>query len=354
MSRKMMAYRMVDWQKPPQMVEIDVPQPGPVEVLVKVAGNGLCHSDVVIMQIPQSIGEMLGWNMPFTLGHEVGGWIEDLGEGVGGFSIGDPVALVSPHSDGTCSYCLRGQDNACAQGSFGRGYGRDGGLAQYVLANGAREVIKLNTLDPTAAGPLTDAGATSYHAVKRVLPKLIPGSTAVVIGAGGLGSFAVQFLRALSPARVIAIDINPARLDFAREMGAHESLSGVNASTTQDLLGLTEGQGAEAVLDFVGIDMTIEAGLASVRKAGAFALVGAGGGTLNHPWFGFLPQEADIFTFQGGTIADVHEVIALAEAGLVRSEIDVFPFSHVEEAYERLNRGELRGRAVVTPNNRGL
>ena len=114
---------------------------------------------------------------------------------------------------------------------------------------------------------------------------------------------------------------------------------------------LTKGRGAEAVLDFVGIDATIEAGLGAVRKAGAFSLIGAGGGMYKQPWYDFLPKEAEIFAFQGGTIADTYEVIALAEAGLVRNEIEVFPFSLVEEAYEKLDRGALRGRAVVTPNN---
>lgn len=351
MNRKMTAYRMVDWQKPPQMMEVGVPQPGRGEILVKVAGNGLCHSDIGMRQIPKQRGEKLGWNMPFTLGHEIGGWIAELGEGVGGFCVRDPIVLVSNHSDGTCSYCLRGQDNACMQGRFTRGAGRDGGLAQYVIVNSTREVIKLGGLDPTTAGPLTDAGATSYHAVKRVLPKLIPGSTAVVIGVGGLGSFGVQFLRVLSPAKVIAVDVNMERLMYAREMGAHELLTGCNAGTARSILDLTEGQGAEAVLDFVGIDSTIEPGLSSVRNAGAFALVGAGRGTLKQPWMEFFPKEAEIFTFQGGTIADVHEVIALAEAGLIRNDVVVFPFGRVEEAYEKLNRGELFGRAVVTPND---
>jgi len=350
LSRKMMAYRMVEWLKPPQIVEADIPDPGPGDVLVKVAGNGLCHSDIGMQQIPREIGEMIGWNMPFTLGHEVGGWVEALGEGVEGFAKGDPVALVSPHSCGKCSFCLRGHDNACEQGLCGRGYGRDGGLAEYVLAKAARETIKLNRLDPVTAGPLTDAGATSYHAVKRVLPKLVPGSAAVVIGAGGLGSFAIQYARLMSPAKVIAIDVNPARLDFARELGAHESLTGVDSSTAPDILKLTNGRGAEAVLDFVGIDATIEAGLAAVRRAGAFALVGAGGGTFKLPWYGSLPKEAEIFTFQGPTIVDTHEVMALAEAGLIRNEIEVFPFNRVREAYEKLEHGKLRGRAVVTPN----
>ena len=353
MSRTMLAYRLVDWETPPEVVEIDVPRPGPGQVLVKVAGNGLCHSDSAMAQIPKSIGEMIGWQIPFTLGHEVGGWIEELGEGVSGFAPGEAVVLVSPHSCGSCAYCQQGHDSACLEGGAGRGYGRDGGLADYVLAPAPREVIKLATLDPVTAGPLTDAGATSYHAVKRVLRVLVPGSTAVVIGAGGLGAFAVQFLRVLSPARVIAVDANPARLEVAARLGAHEVVSGVDDATGAQLDAFTEGRGAEAVLDFVGVDATIGAGLAVTRKAGAFALIGAAGGRFKKAWYGGLPSEAEIFTFQGSTIVHVREVIALAEAGLIRNEVDLFSFSEVGQAYERLEAGSLRGRAVVRPAHLG-
>ncbi len=349
MSHGMIAYRMLDWQRPPELVEVEVPRPGPGEVLVEVAGNGLCHSDIGMMQMPAEAGAMMGWRVPFTLGHEIAGRVAELGGGVHGLSVGDPVALVAPHSCGACAHCLRGQDSACPHGGVGRGYGRDGGLARYVLAGATREVVRLGGLDPLRAAPLTDAGATSYHAVKRVLPRLGPGSTAVVIGAGGLGSFAVQLLRVLGPAHVVAVDTNPKRLDFARELGAHRTLAGVGASTTQELLDLTGGQGAEVVLDFVGTDETIAAGIAAVRRVGAFGLIGAGGGALGRPWYFSLPREAEIFSFQGSTIAHAHEVIALAEQGLIRSEIDVFPLSRVAEAYARLESGELRGRAVVTP-----
>lgn len=350
MNRTMLAYRLLDWGQAPRLVETEVPQPGHGEVRVKVAGNGLCHSDVIMPFIPREIAAPQGWRMPFTLGHEIGGHIEQLGDGVGHLAIGDPVVLISPHSCGTCWFCVRGLDSACIASGAGRGYGRDGGLAPYVIATAAREVIKLRTLDPKRAAPITDAGTTSYHAVKRALPRLTPGGTAVVIGAGGLGSFAVQYLRVLSPARVVAVDVNPLRLAFARELGAHEALSGVGDATAQDIRVLTNGEGAQAVLDFVGVDATIEAGLAALRKAGVYALVGAGGGTLRQAWGRALPHEAEIFTFQGGTIGDTQEAIALAEAGLVRSEIDVFPMSRVAEAYEKLERGELRGRAVVTPD----
>ncbi len=347
----MPAYRIMEWNEPPRMVEVPVPRPGAGQVLVKVAGNGLCHSDLAMSHIPAKVGRALGWEVPFTLGHEVAGWVEDVGdgiEGVDGVALGTAVALVSPSSCGACESCRRGQDNVCPHGQTGRGYGRDGGLADYVLA-GTRDLIPLGGLDPVTAGPLTDAGATSYHAVKRVLPKLVPGSTAVVIGVGGLGAFAVQLLAALSPARIVAVDANPSRLDHARRLGAHEVRSGVDEATAPALAGLTDGRGAEAVLDFVGIDVSIAAGLASTRPAGAFALVGAGGGSFAGPWFGGLPRDADVFTFQGSTIADAHEVVALAGDGRVESDVAVFPFDRVAEAYEAMAAGQLRGRAVVTP-----
>jgi propanol-preferring alcohol dehydrogenase len=172
----------------------------------------------------------------------------------------------------------------------------------------------------------------------------------VVIGAGGLGSFAVQFVRALTPARVIAVDVNAARLDYAKSLGAHECVDGVNAGTVADLKSLTNGRGAEVVLDFVGIDATIAAGLASVRRTGAFGLIGAGMGTLPHPWFHLLPRDGEVFCFTGSSIADLVAVVKLAEQGLVRNDTERFSFSQAPEAYDRLEHGRLTGRAVVIPD----
>ena len=348
--RTMLAYRLLQWQEPPQLVEVDVPTVGIGQVLVKVAGNGLCHSDLTMMQMPGSVGEMIGWQMPFTLGHEVAGWVAAIGSGVTGFDIGQAVALVSPSSCGTCALCLRGRDSACAQGLAGRGYGRDGGLAQYVAAPAPREVVPIGSLDPRVAGPLTDAGATSYHAVRKILHKLTPGSTAVVIGAGGLGAFAVQFLRVLSPATVIAIDNNPARLQYVAELGAHHTAIGVDATTGDELRRLTNGDGATVVLDFVGIDTTIGIGVGAVQPFGTYAVIGSNGGTLRRPWYGGLPRDGEVLNFQGSSIADAHEVVRLAEQGLVRSDADLFSLQQIGEAYDALHHGTLRGRAVITPN----
>jgi len=346
----MKAYRVVEWEHPPELVDAPVPAPGPGQVVVAVAGNGLCHSDAMMSRMPAAIGESIGWQVPFTLGHEVGGRVASLGAGVTGLSEGDPVAVISPRSCGHCNRCVRGEDNNCAESLSGRGYGLDGGLASYVLVSSARELVKLATLDPVVAGPLTDAGATSYHAVKRALPRIRPGGTVVVLGAGGLGSYAVQHLLALTAARVVAVDPVPARLDYATELGAHVAIEGVTRDTVGQILAL-ESDGADAVLDFVGIGPTIKAGLRSTRKGGVYGLVGAGLGDLgNAALYNVLPKDGEVFTFQAPTIADTLDVIALAEGGRIRSDVDLFPLDRVTDAYEAMEAGTLRGRAVVVPD----
>jgi propanol-preferring alcohol dehydrogenase len=343
----MRAFRMTDWAAPPGAVEVAVPVPQPGQVVVRVAGCGLCRSDLTMRALPRPVGERLGWAMPFTLGHETAGWISAVGGRVGGLAEGDPVALVSAASCGVCWYCLRGMDNSCPRGAVGRGYGRDGGLADYVLVDDPRGVVGLGSLRPHHAGPLTDAGATAYHAVRRALPRICPGGTAVVLGAGGLGGFAVQFLRILTAARVVAVDPNPDRLEHARSVGAHETLAGVGASTTVEIRSLTGGRGADAVLDFVGLDATIAAGVAAIRPGGAYGLVGAAGGKLDRAWFQALPRDGEVYTFQGGAIADVQEVLELARAGLIRNDVEEFGFDRIDDAYTRLAAGTLTGRAVV-------
>ncbi len=346
----MMAWRLTAFGKGLQLQEVAIPAPAAGEVLIRVAGNGLCHSDVGLMDPRFDAPPFPGWQLPFTLGHEVAGWVEAAGAGVRGHSPGEPVILVATESDGTCAFCQAGMDNNCDASGAGRGYGRDGGLAPYMLVRSARALIPLKSLDPATAGPLADAGATSMHAVRRILPRLGPGTSAVIIGAGGLGSFAVQFVRALTSARVIAVDVNPARLDYAKSLGAHEALAGVGSSTVADLKGLTRGRGAEVVLDFVGIDATIGAGLASVRRTGAYGLIGAGMGTLPQPWFHQLPRDGEVFCFTGSSIADLEAVVQLAEQGKLRNDTERFRFSQVPEAYERLEHGRLTGRAVVIPD----
>ena len=201
----MQAFQLVAPQQPPELRVVPVPEPGPGQVLVKVGGAGACHSDLHLMEAP---AERLG-RVPFTLGHENAGWVEKLGPGATGFAPGDPVLVYGPWGCGTCANCRLGMENYCeATGGLGGGLaGNDGGMAPYLLVPATRFLIPLGSLDPREAAPLTDAALTSYHAVKRSLHLLGPGSTAVVIGAGGLGQMAIQILRALSSSTtVVAVD----------------------------------------------------------------------------------------------------------------------------------------------------
>ena len=146
------------------------------------------------------------FKFPFTLGHENAGWVEKLGPGVAGYSVGDPVLVYGPWGCGHCMNCRMGMENYCENIAEARpgGLGSDGGMAQYLLVPSTRLLIPLGSLNPSEAAPLTDAALTSYHAVKRSLHLLGPGSTAVVIGVGGLGQMAVQLLRTLSGAAKIS------------------------------------------------------------------------------------------------------------------------------------------------------
>lgn len=345
----MRAYRVPAFLSAPEWQEVPKPVPGPGEVLVEVTAVGLCHSDIGMLEIPPDLAESLGWTAPFTLGHEIAGRISALGEGVHNLAVGTAVILATS-SCGHCWYCVRGQSNNCLYGNVNRGAGDDGGLADYVLVKTPRDLLELGDLDPVAAAPLTDAGATAFHGVNRVRNLLEPGSTAVVFGAGGLGSFAIQLLRALSPARVIAFDPSPDKRSLAMELGAHLASSGVSAGTIDEIRALTDGRGADAVLDFVGNDATIGAGVASVRPGGAYGLIGAAGGSLTTPggWYHLLPKDGEIFTYQGSSLSDAQAVLALAQRGLITSPVETFGIDQVEEAYRRLREGTLRGRAVIT------
>lgn len=340
----MRAFRLLDWQRPPEFVEVPVPRPGPGQVLVRVKGVGLCHSDMLFMDEPEG---RFPFKVPFTLGHEIGGVVEQVGDPDGRWRPGDGVLVASRNSCGSCRYCREGYDNYCESTPTGHGSGLDGGLAEFVLV-AARSLVGLTTLDPCEASPLTDAGKTSYHAVKMALPKMVPGSTTVVIGVGGLGGYAVQYVRLLSRSRLIATDVAPHRLELARELGVEELVRS-DGSVTESLRELTGGRGAEVVLDFVGTDETIATALALSRPMGLVVIVGAAGGVARVSWT-TVARECPVLIPQGGNLADLAEVVALAESGLLRMHNEVFGFDRTQEAYDRVRANTLVGRAVVAPD----
>lgn len=350
MKKTMRAYRMLRWQEPPALVEIDLPEPGPGEVRIKVAGNGVCQSDLHMPHLPAVMEQFLGWKMPFTLGHEVGGWIDKLGAGVAGYEEGQPVAIVSTRSCGRCLECDAGFDNACDWNKVGRGYGMNGGIADYLLVESTRPILPLEKLDPRRAGPLTDAGSTSFHGVRRVTDRLGPGRSALVIGAGGLGSFAIQYLKILTKARIVVADVAADKRARAVELGADEVIDGNLENVAGEVLKRTEGRGADAVLDFVGTTATIATSIAALAKLGRYALIGAGEGRLEAPLMGALSGKgASICSFVGGTAEDTRSAIGLAEQGLLRNDVEFFDIADAGKAFEKLAAGQLAGRAVIVP-----
>lgn len=344
----MKALQLTAWQQEPQLVDIDIPKPGPGAVLIRVGGAGACHSDLHLMEWPAG---MLPYPLPFTLGHETAGWVAELGPGVTGFQIGDPVAVYGPWGCGHCRTCRLGQENYCERAAeikaAGGGLGLNGGMAEYMLVPSSRFLVPLHVLSPGEAAPLTDAGLTPYHAIKRSLGLLVPGSSAVVIGAGGLGHMAIQMLAALSPAKVIAVDTAADKLELAREVGAAFGVS-ADTSAAPMIIELTHGQGAELVVDFVGADSTLALGAKVVRKQGHLTVVGLAGGKLPFDFFA-LPYECSLATTYWGTLPELMEVIALAEAGTIKPHIQSFPLDQAVEAYRLLKQGKLAGRAVIDP-----
>ncbi len=335
----------------PVVVTVPDPEPGPGQVLLKVTAGGVCHSDQFVMSLPQEQLDAFGFTLPMTLGHEGAGVVAALGAGVTGVSVGDSMAVYGPWGCGRCHMCAQGKENYCTEaarlGIQPPGLGSPGSMADYLLIDDARHLVPLGDLDPVANVSLTDAGLTPYHAIKMSLPKLLPGSTAVVIGAGGLGHVGIQILKALTPARVIAVDLSEQKLELARSVGADEAIVG-DESAAQTVRDLTSGRGAEAVFDFVGAQATVELAGKIVAAEGDLTIVGIGGGMLP-VGFGAIAYDVAVRTPYWGTRAELMEVLDLARTGRIVVETEVFSLADAPLAYEKLHAGTIRGRAVIVP-----
>ncbi|WP_214321153.1 NAD(P)-dependent alcohol dehydrogenase [Nonomuraea sediminis] len=332
----------------PEVVDIPRPEPGPGQVLLRVTAAGVCHSDITIMGWP---AEQFPFPLPMTLGHEGAGTVAEVGDGVTGVRVGEAVAVYGAWGCGRCPKCAVGKENYCLYagelGIMSPGLGGPGAMAEYLLVDSDRHLVPLDGLDPVHAVPLTDAGLTPYHAIKGSLPKLVPGSTAVVIGAGGLGHLAVQLLRALSPARVIALDVSEDKLALASEVGAHEAIPS-DEQSAQAVRRLTDGRGAEAVFDFVGAQSTVTLAGACAAAEGDVVVVGLGGGSLG-VGFGTLAHEVSVRAPYWGSRSELIEVLDLARAGAISVHTETYPLDQAPLAYERLHEGAVRGRAVILP-----
>ncbi len=345
----MRAYRYTG-QHEAELVEIPTPEPSLGEVLIRVGASGACHSDLGILAAPPG-----AFPAPLTLGHEIAGYVDSLGSGVSRWEVGEPVVVHALLGCGRCRACVLGLENQCRVVEFGGlGLTRDGGMADYVVVP-ETHLVRTGDLDLTQAAPLADAGLTAYHAIALCRDALRPGTQCVVIGVGGLGHMAVQILVATSAASVIAVDTDGSALELAATLGAtHTVHSGPDAvGHIRDIVGPVP-EGADVVFDFVGVTATLDIARSIVSAGGRLALVGLGQGELTfRPTPGNplnpIPLETSAVVPYWGNHQDLVEVVALSRAGHITAETQIFPLAEVTGAYDQLNRGEVRGRAVMVP-----
>jgi NAD+-dependent secondary alcohol dehydrogenase Adh1 len=344
----MQALRLHRYNERPSIDEIEEPKvEDPLDVIVKIGGAGLCRTDIHLY-----LGQ---WHeldadapLPYTLGHENAGWVHEVGSAVTHVAPGDTVILHPQATCGFCRYCRAGDDMHCVD-SFFPGLNTHGGMAGY-LRTGARAVVKIDPkLQPADVAALADAGLTAYHAVRKAVPLLYPGTACVLIGAGGLGHIGIQVLAALSATTVIVIDRSPEALEFAKTIGADH---GVVADGTQvdQVKELTDGAGAEVVLDFVGEEGAEKDAWAMTRRAGSHFVIGYGG-IVEVPTIEIISTERNVIGNIVGTYNDLAELMALAAQGKVILHTKPYPLEAANDAFDDLDNGRLPGtRAILIPS----
>lgn len=317
------------------------------DVVVRIGGAGVCRTDLHIVEgiwMPHMDPEGNSL-LPLIMGHENAGWIEEVGAEVEGFSVGDPVIVHPKITGGTCLACRRGHDMH-GDGTF-PGLDSNGGYAEY-LQTTSRNLVKLpKTLAPKDVAPYSDAGLTAYRAAKKAAQHLLPDQSVVVIGAGGLGHIGIQVLRAMCAANIIVVDINDNALELAGKGGA-DHLVKADGSEVDAVKLLTNGLGAEAVIDFVGEKGTTKKGLDMTRPMGSYYIVGYGE-DIQIPTVDMIITERNIIGNLVGTWAELTELMALADRGLVDLETRHYSLREANQALLDLHHGKIQGRAVLVP-----
>jgi NAD+-dependent secondary alcohol dehydrogenase Adh1 len=341
----MKAVRLHGYHQQPVVEDVAEPSvKGPLDVVVKIGGAGVCRTDLHIIE--GQWAKAMQPTLPYTIGHENAGWVHQVGSAVTNVQVGDTVILHPTPTCGLCHACRAGDDMHCEASTF-PGLDSDGGMAEYLLTS-ARACIKLDPkTQPQDVAALADAGITAYHAVRKAIPLLYPGTTCVVIGAGGLGHIGIQCLAALTATTVIVVDRNPEALKLAEQLGADHTVvaDGNQVRAVQDLTG---GAGANVVLDFVAEQGAEQDGFAMTAPAGSYFVIGYGG-ELRIPTLDIVSTERNIIGNIVGTYNELAELMALAQAGKVTLHTRTYPLEAALEAIGDLDAGRVRGRAILVP-----
>jgi NAD+-dependent secondary alcohol dehydrogenase Adh1 len=339
------AVQVVGYGEPLRIAEVAAPQvTGPYDVIVRIGGAGVCRTDLHILE--GQWAEKSGVTLPYTIGHENAGWVHAVGSAVTNVAEGDKVIVHPLITCGLCRSCRSGDDGHCEQSAF-PGIDTAGGYAEY-LRTSARSVVRIDpALEPADVAALADAGLTAYHAAAQAARRLRPGDRCVVIGAGGLGHIGVQVLKALTAAELIVVDRNPDAVRLAVSIGADHGVV-ADGGQVAEVLGLTDGRGAETVVDFVGEGGATRDGVGMLRRAGDYHVVGYGE-NIDVPTIDVISTEINFIGNLVGSYNDLCELMVLAAQGRVRLHTSKYPLDRFQDALDDLAAGRIRGRAILTP-----
>jgi propanol-preferring alcohol dehydrogenase len=339
MIRKMHAAVVEQFGKPLVFQEWDIPTPGPGQILVKTEACGVCHTDLHAAR-----GDLpLKPTLPFIPGHEGIGRVAAVGSGVTIVKEGDRVGVPWLYSAcGHCEYCLKAWETVCPDAQFG-GYTKNGGFAEYILADPNYVAHIPAGVDPQQAAPLICAGITTYKGLKETQAR--PGEWVAISGVGGLGHLAVQYAKVMG-LQVCAIDIDDGKLAHAKRLGADLV---INAKTGDPAATLKKetGVGAHGVLITAPSLPAFKQGVEMTRKLGTCVLVGLPPGEFPVPLFDVV---ANCITIRGsfvGTRLDMAETLAFAAEGKVKADIELQPLSSINQVFERLQHGDVPSRVVL-------
>jgi propanol-preferring alcohol dehydrogenase len=349
------AARIVKVNEKLEIQQLETPKPRGSEVLVKVQSSGVCHSDIHLWEgYYEGVGGQLlkttdrGVNYPLTPGHEVAGIVDSLGEQAEGFNNNDKVLVYPWIGEGLCPACRIGEENLCDK-PRSLGVYMDGGYAEYVLVPSYKYLVKISDgMDTDASATLSCSALTAYGAVKNA--KLKPNDNVVIVGAGGLGLMAIQLAKAVTGARIIAMDLDDKKLEFAKKEGADTTVNSKNEDPVKAIMELTDKMGADAVIDFVNASKTVETDMQFLRRRARVVLVGLFGGELKLSLVTMPTRAYKLIGSYTGTLSDMIELVSLARRGVIKPVVsNRFKLDQATEALTMLKEGKILGRGVINP-----
>ena len=351
----MKAARIVKVNEPLQVQELQTPKPKGTQVLIKIQSSGVCHSDVHVWEgYYEGIGGQQlkttdrGVKYPLTPGHEIAGIVESLGEQAEGFSKNERVLVYPWIGEGMCPACRIGEENLCDK-PRSLGIYTDGGYADHVLVPSYRYLVKIgNDMDTDTSAPLSCAGLTAYGAVKNA--SLKPDENVVVVGTGGLGLMAIQLAKAVTGARIIAMDLDDQKLDVAKKNGAEITINSKKEDPVKAVMELTDKLGADAVIDFVNASKTVETDMQFLRRRAKLVLVGLFGGELKLSLVTMPTRAYKLIGSYTGALSDLIELVSLAERGVIKPVVsNRFKLDQATEGLTMLKDGKIIGRGIINP-----